>query len=170
MLRAWGSFYVLIGAAGSTLIGIEFIVITLVATLRSRQTSEETLGAFATPTVVHFAAAIVLAAIMTAPWPSLLAAGLCIAVCGIAAFAYAVSVMHRTRRQVSYQPERSDWFWYVILPCNLYGALTAAALLLPVATEIAAFVLGAAALGLLLNGIHNAWDTVTYLVLHHSQE
>jgi hypothetical protein len=31
------------------------------------------------------------------------------------------------------------------------------------------FVIGAAALGLLLIGIHNAWDTVTHIVLTDSE-
>jgi hypothetical protein len=34
--------------------------------------------------------------------------------------------------------------------------------------QLALFVVGAAALGLLLIGIHNAWDTVTYIVVSGS--
>ena len=55
--------------------------------------------------------------------------------------------------------------WYAVLPCSAYAALAVAALLLSARTETAVFVVGAAALGLLLVGIHNAWDTVTHIVV-----
>ena len=55
-------------------------------------------------------------------------------------------------------------WWYAVLPGSAYAALVAAALLLSARTEGAALV-GAAALGLLLVGIHNAWDTVTHIVM-----
>jgi hypothetical protein len=39
------------------------------------------------------------------------------------------------------------------------------ALFLRTTTLLALFAIGAAALGLLLIGIHNAWDTVTHIVV-----
>jgi hypothetical protein len=39
------------------------------------------------------------------------------------------------------------------------------AVLLPSHPELAFFVIGAVALGLLLIGIHNAWDSVTHVVI-----
>jgi len=74
-------------------------------------------------------------------------------------------VIRRERRQTAYTPVWQDWVWYAVLPCSVYAALLVAALRLDAATHTAVFVIGAAALGLLLIGIHNAWDTVTHIVV-----
>jgi hypothetical protein len=83
---------------------------------------------------------------------------------GLGGLGYGVVVILRARRQIGYQPVWEDWLWHTILPCGMYAALGLAALLLQTRTELALFVVGGAALVLLLIGIHNAWDTVTYLV------
>ena len=64
---AWESFYVIVGSSGGALIGLQFVVITLLAD-RHHQTTTGCLSAFATPTVVHLAGALLIAAIMSAPW------------------------------------------------------------------------------------------------------
>ncbi len=43
--------------------------------------------------------------------------------------------------------------------------LALAAVFLRTTTRLAEFVIGAAALGLLFIGIHNAWDSVTHIVV-----
>ena len=164
-MSGWQNYYVVIGAAGSTLIGIQFIVITLVATVRRDQASEESIHAFATPTVVHFATALVIAAIMNVPWRSPVHVSIAIALCALGAFGYAVGVIHRARRQNTYQPTREDWVWYTILPCVIDFAMLVAALFLSAGGEWPLFVIAASALGLLLIGVHNAWDSVTYMVI-----
>ena len=163
-MKEWESFYVIVGAAGSTLIGIQFIVITLLATVRSRHTSSDSLSAFATPTVVHFAVALVIAAIMAAPWPNAIGAAISVAACGAWGFGYSATVVRRARQQSTYEPSRSDWRWYVLIPATVYAVLFVAGLLIARAGA-AAFVVGAAVITLLLVGIHNAWDTVTFLIL-----
>jgi hypothetical protein len=68
-----------------------------------------------------------------------------------------------------YAPGWGDWLWYVLFPGSLYIALGLAALFLGTTTHFALFGIGGAALGLLLLGIHNAWDTVPYIVVGGSQ-
>ena len=72
-------------------------------------------------------------------------------------------------RQSDYKPVWEDWLWFTMLPSSTYGALALGALFLRVATAPALFLISASALGLLLLGIHNAWDTVTHLVVGGSQ-
>ena len=55
-----------------------------------------------------------------------------------------------------------------MVPCSLYAVLALTALFLRTTTQLALFVIGAAALGLLLVGIHNAWDTVTHVLVGSS--
>jgi hypothetical protein len=165
LLSAWQSFYVIVGSSGAALIGVQFVVITLVAGMRRLITTADSISAFATPTVVHLGGALVVSALMSAPWPSLLGASIALSMCSLGGLGYATTVMRRARRQTDYKPEWEDWVWYGVLPCSAYATLAVGALLLGSTPHTAAFVIGAAALGLLLIGIHNAWDTVTYVVV-----
>jgi hypothetical protein len=162
-LSSWESFYVIVGSSGGALIGLQFVVITLIAD-RRRATTGGGLGAFATPTVVHLTGALVVSALMSAPWPSVRTLTLVIGAIGVAGMAYAAVVVRRARRQTEYQPVWEDWLWYAALPCLAYGALTFTAFRRP-DSSTTLFVIGGAALGLLLIGIHNAWDTVTHIVV-----
>jgi hypothetical protein len=68
-LNEWDSFYVIVGGAAGALIGLQFVVMTLIA----EKTPKGAMGAgaaFATPTIVHFSASLLLA-LMRAPWPSI---------------------------------------------------------------------------------------------------
>lgn len=163
-LSAWQSFYVIIGPSAATLIGIQFVVITLVGNMRKPVTAD-VISAFATPTVVHLASVLLVSFIMSVPWPSLLLASLAFAMCGLGGLAYSVVVILRARRQTYYQPEREDWIWYALLPGSAYAAITIASCFLCMCALFALFAIGTAVLGLLLIGIRNAWDTVTHIVV-----
>ncbi len=102
-LTAWQSFYVIVGSSGAALIGVQFVVITLIAGMR-RRTTAESIGAFATPTVVHLAGAFLVSAIMSAPWPSLPPVSVALATCGLGGLVYGVVVIRRARRQTGYKP------------------------------------------------------------------
>jgi hypothetical protein len=60
------SFYVIVGSAAGALIGLQFVVMTLVVE-RPLIPAAEAGAAFATPTIVHFGAALLLSALLRAP-------------------------------------------------------------------------------------------------------
>jgi hypothetical protein len=161
-LAAWEGFYVIVGSSAGALTGLQFVVIALITDLRQRPTSE-TLDAFGTPTIVHFCIALLTSATLSAPWPKLNGAAAVISVTGLAAVAYEVLVAVRTRRQSSYQPVFEDWLWHVALPFAAYGTMLLAGLIFLLHITTALFMCAAATLLLLFIGIHNAWDTVTYI-------
>ena len=163
-LAKWESFYTLIGSSGAALIGMQFVVMTLIASMRTRPNAES-IRAFGTPTVVHLGVALVVSAVMNAPWPSLLPASVAVAVCGLGGLGYKAFVIHCARRQTGYKPVWEDWIWYAGLPCCAYAALSLAALLLSRNTQLALFVVAGSSLGLLLIAIHNAWDSVSHIVV-----
>jgi len=162
-LSAWESFYVIVGSSGGALIGLQFVVITLLENRRNIADSES-VGAFGTPTVVHFAGALIVSALMSAPWPSLLAPSIALTICGVGGIVYCGFVIRRARRQTTYEPVFEDWLWYSILPCIVYATLALSIVFLRRDTQIELFVIGGAALGLLVIGIHNAWDSITHIV------
>jgi hypothetical protein len=145
-----------------------FVVITLIARIQVRRSSG-TLAAFGTPTVVHFGAALLVAAILSAPWQALWNAGLLLGLSGLWGVTYAVIVVRRTRRQTDYQPVLEDWLWHTLFPLVSYTALVVSAIVLPGNPAPALFGIGAVTVLLLFIGIHNAWDTVTYVVVERSQ-
>ncbi len=167
-LPTWQNFYVIICSAAATLTGLMFVVITLTARVRDRS-SNEALGAFASPTVVHFCTALLVAAILSAPWQAIWNAGLLLGLTGLGGVTYDIIVVLRARRQTAYHPVFEDWLWYTAFPLVSYTAFVVAAILLTVNLAPALFVIAAATLLLLFTGIHNAWDTVTYVAVNLSQ-
>jgi hypothetical protein len=84
LLTTWQTFYVIIGSAAATLTGLMFVVITLIAGVRVRVSSRsEAFATFNTPNVFHFGAALLVAAILSAPWQALWTAGLLLGLCGL---------------------------------------------------------------------------------------
>jgi hypothetical protein len=146
------------------LIGLQFVVITLIAD-RRYGTTAGTLSAFGTPTVVHFVGALLLSAIMSIPLPSVASLSIVLGLCGLGGLIYGAIVIRRARHQKGYEPVWEDWIWYAVLPCLSYAMLIATAALLHAHERIGLFVIGAVALALLLIGIHNAWDAVTHIVV-----
>jgi len=168
LLSAWQNFYVIVGSASAALTGLMFVVVTLIVS-RGRQRSGEATGAFATPTVVHLCAALLIAAILSAPWPALWNAGLLLGICGLAGVIYIIVIIRRARHQTEYQPVLEDWLWHMIFPFISYTALIVAALAIPSNATLALFVIGAATVLFLFIGIHNAWDTIIYMTFTGSQ-
>jgi len=168
VLTSWQNFYVIIGSSAGALTGLMFVVITLIAGTQTRRSSEP-IAAFSTPNVVHFCAALLIAALLCAPWQVLWNAGLLLGLCGLGGMTYVAIAARRVRRQTAYTPVLEDWLWHTVFPLVSYTALVVAAILLPVNPSPALFVTGAATVLLLFIGIHNAWDTVTYLVIERSQ-
>jgi hypothetical protein len=163
-LALWGNFYAIVGAAAAALIGIQFVVIALIAA-RTKVARPDAIGAFGTPTVVHLGGALVVSALMAAPWPALAPASIAVGVCGVGGLGYAMVTIRRARRQTDYTPVLEDWVFHGALPSLAYSGLVGASLLLERASYPALVAIGASALVLLLVGIHNAWDTVTHFLI-----
>jgi hypothetical protein len=168
LLVTWQTFYVLIGTAAATLTGLMFVVVTLLTRVQVR-VSSPAFTTFNTPTVVDFCLALLVAALLCAPWQALWAAGLLLGLVGLGGVSYVLIVFRRLRRQRDYQPVLEDWLFYMILPLLSYSALLIAALLLLSSAAPALFVIAAATLLLLFIGIHNAWDSVTFIAIELSQ-
>jgi hypothetical protein len=79
--------------------------------------------------------------------------------------AYIAIVVHRMTKIPEYKAVFEDWLFHVILPAIAYLCFLIGALALVRYPETSLFVVAGATLLLLYIGIHNAWDTVTFLVL-----
>ena len=164
LLATWQNFYTIIGSAAAALTGLMFVAITLITSVGGRRSSGTT-ATFGTPTVVHFCAVFLVTAILSAPWPMLWNASLLLGLSGLGGVIYAVIVLLRARHQTDYKPVLEDWIWHTILPFVSYTALLIASITLLSNPVPALFIIGAAVVLLLFIGIHNAWDTVTYVAI-----
>lgn len=159
----WDSFNVIIASAAGALIGLQFVVMTLIADKPPRD-AERASAAFATPTIVHFSASLLVSALMRAPWPAIVFPAVLLGLIGVGGTVYCVIVARRMKNQFAYQPGLEDWLFHVVLPMVSYAILASAAFAAQVYTLVALFGVAAASLLLLFIGIHNAWDAVAYHV------
>jgi hypothetical protein len=163
-LSEWESFYVIVGSSAGALIGLQFVVITLINESPAVKDLQRASSAFITPTIVHFGAVLLVSAAISAPWEGIAAASLLWGVLGVAGMLYVSFVSRRVHAQKTYSPQFEDVLCHVLLPFAAYAALSGSALAARVDASWTLFAVGAAALLLLFTGIHNAWDTVTYHV------
>ena len=121
-LVGWGNFYVIVGSSAGALIGLQFVVITLIAN-RPVVTDQAQAGeAFATPTVVHFGAVLLLSATASAPWHGLTRPAILQGVVGLIGIVYEIMVARRMHLQTIYTPQLEDWLFHVLLPFAAYAA------------------------------------------------
>ena len=134
-----------------------------------RRTDARSVGAFGTPTVVYLSSALVISAFLCVPWPTLGPLATALEILGVCGVGYLALVFRHASRAAKYKPVLEDWVWYSILPLPTCVALVVSGALLRNVTDSALFLIAACALMLLLIGIHNSWDTVTHMIITHSQ-
>ena len=169
-VAGWQNFYVIVGSSAGALIGLQFVVLSLITGRPMARSDAEAGGAFATPTIVHFGAVLGLSGILSAPWDGIGTAAVLWGLVGLSGMVYAVIVIRRLRRQTAYEPEFEDWLFHVLLPMAAYVMLAVSAYAARSHLREALFGVGAAALLLLFSGIHNAWDAVTYYVFAKTRD
>ena len=162
-LADWDSFYVIVGSAAGALIGLQFVVMTLIAVDPPKGVAEAG-AAFSTPTVVHFTAVLMLSALVRIPWGSIEPASVLFGLIGLIGTVYMLSIARRMGIQQVYKPVLEDWAFHAVLTLLAYVVLAVSAYAASSDTRDALFGVGGAALLLLFVGIHNAWDAVAYHV------
>ena len=169
LLTAWQNFYVIVGSASAALTArLMFVAITL-SSRRQGPKAQETHAAFSTPNITHFGAALFVAAALSAPWLALWNVSIPLGLCGLAGTVYVVIVWRRVRSQKVYQPVLEDWLWHTAFPLASYVALGVSAIAPSGSSSAGAVCRWRCTVLLLFAGIHNAWDTVTYIALMRSQ-
>jgi hypothetical protein len=163
-LAAWHDFFMLLGTAAGTLVGLLFVAATVssgIFTLDRRAP----LRVFLSATVVHFSSVLAASLIMLLPvasWPWL---GAIVLVCGLAGLGYSSLALHDSIRDgLITNIDWEDRTWYGVLPVIAYLAEVGAGALLASGAAGGCTVL-AACMGLLLMvGIHNAWDITVWTI------
>ncbi|HEY9165354.1 MAG TPA: hypothetical protein VIS48_04250 [Candidatus Kryptonia bacterium] len=168
-LNGWENFYIIVGSSAGALIGLQFVVIALIAERRAVRTWQ-TGAAFATPSVVHFGVVLLLSSVVSAPWDGIETVAILWGLLGLCGIVYTIIVARRMRMQTDYEPVFEDWLFHALLPLTAYVVLALSALIVRPNARPALFLVGAGALLLLFTGIHNAWDAATYHVFAGKQQ
>jgi hypothetical protein len=168
-LSNWQNFYMLMGTAAATLTGLMFVVTTLIAGIDAHLSAlNAAVSAFNTPIVVHFGAVLLLAGILSAPWQTFSSLSLVLGLWGLGMVFYSIIVMRRMWRVPHYQSTVEDWSWYMAFPFIANILLIVAGFMLSKNPSSALYIVGSAMMLLLLVGIRNAWDMVTFLAVERA--
>jgi hypothetical protein len=171
ILAPWTAYYTVTGSSAAALIGLMFVVITLIGDReRKLELSNDGVSVFSTPTVIHFAAALIVSASLCAPWHSLTGPAFIVVAVGIVGALYSGRALLRTRALGSYTPDAEDWLWYAIGPLGVYAVMAIAGFTFVPFGKPALFA-GAGTVALLIVlGIRNAWDVVTYIAIFRGND
>lgn len=160
----WSSFFALVGSAAASLSGLLFVVVTLMSGVERSRALRAT-GIYMTPIMLNFAVVLAGGALALVPQRHAEATAPLIGLAGLAGLAAAIRTMVGVvdfSRGVD-RPHWSDFWCYGALPGVLYLGLIADAAGLFQASPTAVLVLAGLLLALLLTGIRNAWDLITWM-------
>jgi len=163
MFEGWGEFYLMAGSAAAVLIGLIFVVVTL---MQDRSRSSVLTGSklYMGPVVLQVSFVLVLSAAALAagvtPGAMALLAGM-VALWGFVRAAQSVLGIRALRGEDA--PHWTDVWFYGFIPGALYALLAVVALGLWSGSDWAVQGIAATITAMLLNCIRNEWDLVTWL-------
>ena len=163
MFKDWDNYYLLLGGASGSLIGLLFIVATLSAG-RDPEQMHRGSAVYTTPTVYNLAVVLVLSAMAMAPGIGAITAGLVLGGCGLVGLWYCGWIGLRINHlEVGEPPHWTDFWFYSAAPFAVYLGLTTSAALVWLDGPLAPGWIAAMLMLMLLSAIRNAWDLVTWL-------
>lgn len=164
-LHDWHDFYLLIGTASATLVGLTFVAATVAASFFDVE-REAAARVFLTPTVLHFTAVLIACLVAISPPGTPISHSSVLLLGGMAGIGYTCRLwilMHR--HGFTKTIDWTDRSCYVFLPIVSYLLIAGAAILLikrpPLGLDLLALIL----VLLLLLGIRNAWDMTLWIAL-----
>jgi hypothetical protein len=162
----WDNFHFLLGSAAAALIGLLFLVATLTSGLHNDPArTARGMVFYLTPTAMHFAVVLTTSAVAMAPRFAVWVKAVLFLLCALVGLANAVRacVGIRTPHGGDGPFDWSDFALYGVVPAAIYLALAVASVAIYVRAGWAVQLSAAAMLALLLIGIRNAWDLVTWM-------
>lgn len=164
ILREWHDFYVLLGTASATLVGLMFVAASIGATVFSEEHGAA-LQAFITPTVVHFAAALFASLVLMIPTHSWEGLAALLGAGGLAGTIYSGRLLVRLIIQHRFNVDVVDRMFYALIPLAGYLLALIASVIGFLHSPVGAYVMAVALMVLLLAGLRNAWDMTLWIMM-----
>ncbi len=165
LLHEWHDFYVLVGTASATLVGLMFVAVSIGTTIFNED-HRAAMTAFITPTVTHFAAVLFICLVATMPSHTWQTLGGLLGAGSLAGAVYSGKLVVQMIIRRRFAIDLEDRLFYALLPLAGHGlALAAAVLFFTHAAAVSAELIAAAVLTLLFAAIRNAWDMMVWIVI-----
>jgi hypothetical protein len=164
LLHDWHDFYVLVGTASATLVGLMFVAVSI-GTAIFNEDHSAAMAAFITPNVTHFAATLFACLLVTIPTHSWHTLGALLGAGALAGSIYCGGVVVQIIVNHRFKVDRIDRVFYALLPLVGYLLGLTAAVLLVMQAAASANLMAAAVMTLLLAAIRNAWDMMVWIVI-----
>ena len=161
MFHDWQSFYILVGSAAATLVGLTFVAMSVGSRLITAK-DRPALRVSASPTVVQFLYVLATSAVVLFPTLSPMLLGILLVVVGLISCGLAVAGVPVMRRS---HLDMHDRVWYFLVPGLSYILFIGSGIGLLLRVGQAASGLAVATVLLLVAGIRNAWDLVIFRLL-----
>jgi hypothetical protein len=157
-LRDWQGYYQMLGESAATLTGLMFVAVALGARLFTPAIMP-LVRTFISPTLGHFLAALILAALLCIPTQTRLSLAGELGVCGLIGLGRVTVLFGCMRRHHRHLPvHRRHWLCHLALPALGYLCVPTAAAGLWRSWPSALPMLAAGVLLLIVTGVINAWD------------
>ena len=164
-LHDWHDFYLLIGTASATLVGLMFVAASI-GTRFFDEAREPAVRLFLTPTVSHFSAILVTCLAATAPSHTRISLAILFFAGGAAGVGYTATVWIRMRRRGFITTlDVADRLGYILFPGVGYLLMIGSGITLLLRADLGLDMLAATLVFLLLLGIRNAWDMTLWVML-----
>ena len=164
LIRPWHDFYLLVGTASATLVGLMFVSASIGAQV-FKEENRAAIEAFISPTIVHFSTALFVCIFATIPEQTGLEFIVLLSVLGLAGFAYSARVWAQLLIRRRFTVDIIDRLFYALIPGVGQLLILLAAVLLFMQRSAGLECLAAALITLLLAGIRNAWDMTMWIVI-----
>ncbi len=164
LLHDWHDFYVLVGTASATLVGLMFVAVSI-GTAIFNEDHRTAMTAFITPTVMHFAAVLFACLLGTIPTHTWYTLGGLLGAGALGGSIYSGGLVVQMIIRHRFNVDLSDRLFYSFLPLVGYVLALIAAVLLCTHAAASADLIAAAVLTLLLAAIRNAWDMMVWIVI-----
>jgi hypothetical protein len=167
MFEGWDDFFLLIGGASGGLIGLLFIVITLIRGA-SRGLQLRAASAYMTPTVAHLTLILVMSAWATAPHLTTTQAAWVFILGSLACMGFTGRALYMLWGGQVTPSHWSDVWGYGVLPllgASMLAGFAGFALVAPdqISPQWSTRGIAAALAALLMIAVRNAWDLVTWI-------
>jgi len=162
-LEKWHDFFILVGTAAGTLVGLTFVAASIGAGLFTGKL-KDVMGAFITPTIIHFSSVLFVCIVVMAPSLSSVSLAAFTGVIALIGIGYSCSTLLRISNRYSSATSFMDRLWYALTPAGGYLILAIAAVapLIRSSPMRPSWVAIAVSI-LLLAGIRNAWAITAWI-------
>jgi len=162
-LEKWHDFFILVGTAAGTLVGLTFVAASIGAGLFT-EGFKEVMGAFITPTIIHFSSVLFVCFVVMAPSLSSVSLAAFTGIIALVGIGYSCGTLFRISSRYSSSTSYMDRLWYALVPAGGYLILAIATLEpLTRSSSMRPSWIAIAVSILLLAGIRNAWAITAWI-------